>query len=127
MLHEPRPFPRSLPPNRLCGIPHNGLYVQDAIMLSPRPPGRVCPAQRGSRWRDVQHNQRLSRKARSASGGRYLPGLAPRGAVRAIACSLSAGSACSGGVRYCNPRNALQEGPGLASLSMSAGARWRLL
>jgi zinc D-Ala-D-Ala dipeptidase len=33
----------------------------------------------------------------------------------------------SGGVRYCNPRNALQEGPGLASLSMSAGARWRLL
>jgi hypothetical protein len=32
----------------LCGIPHNGLYVQDAVMLSPRPAGRVCPAQRGS-------------------------------------------------------------------------------
>ena len=46
------------------------------------------------RW-CVQHNQRASRNARSVSDGRYRPGLVPSGAVRAIACSLSAGSACS--------------------------------
>ena len=31
-------------------------------------------------------------------------------------------ASCSGGVRYFNPRNACQEGPGLAPLPMSAGA-----
>jgi adenosine deaminase len=74
---------------------HFRMYVQDAIMLKTRLAGRGFPAQRGLGWRGVQHNQRPSRNARSASGARYLPGFVPRGAVRAIACSLSAGSACS--------------------------------
>ena len=41
----------------------------------------------------VPHNYSASRNARSWSGGRYLLGVAPSGAVRAIARSLRAGSA----------------------------------
>src|SRR5215212_9216226 len=37
------------------------------------------------RWRTAAHNQRPSRNASSASEGRYLPGLAPSGAIRATA------------------------------------------
>jgi hypothetical protein len=39
--------------------------------------------------------QSPSRNARRVSDRRYLPGLVPNGASRAIACSLRAGSACS--------------------------------
>jgi hypothetical protein len=38
-----------LPQNRLCRIPRNGLYVQDAVMLSAGSAGRFCPAYRRSR------------------------------------------------------------------------------
>ena len=63
--------------------------------------GCVFPAQGVLAWRVAQHNQRLSRNARSASEGRYLPGLVPSGASLATACSLSAGSACL--VYACGP------------------------
>jgi hypothetical protein len=34
------------PPNRLCGIPHNGLYVPRTVMLRTGSAGGVSPAQR---------------------------------------------------------------------------------
>jgi RNA-directed DNA polymerase len=83
------------PPNPLRGIPRNGLYVRRMVMLKTRSEGGVCPARSDSGWGGVQHIQSASRNARSVSDGRYLPGLVPSGAVREIACSLSAGSACS--------------------------------
>jgi hypothetical protein len=44
-------------------------------------------------------DQSPSRNARTGSGGLYRPGLVPIGAVRAIACSLRAGSAAEVGCR----------------------------
>ena len=47
----------------------------------------------------ARHNQSCSRNASSVSGARYRPVFVCGGVVRARACSLSARSACSGGVR----------------------------
>jgi len=74
---------------------HAGLYVRRMVMLKTRSEGGVCPARSDSGWGGVLHIQSASRNPRSVSDGRYLPGLVPSGAVREIACSLSAGSACS--------------------------------
>ena len=58
--------------------------------------GRGCLPWRGSLGcleRTVLHNQRLSRKASTGSGGWYRPGVVPGGAVRASARSFSSRSA----------------------------------
>jgi hypothetical protein len=80
--------PDALKGARPVVCPANG-YVDEGLDAS----GSPCSARLGC-WR-VQHNQSASRNARSVSDGRYLPGLVPSGEVRAIACSLRAGSACS--------------------------------
>ena len=70
------------------------LYAPRPVMSRGAFRGRVLPAQRVLGWWAAAHNQRSSRNARSVSDGRYRPGLVPSGAIRAIAFSLSAGSAC---------------------------------
>jgi hypothetical protein len=77
------------------GDTHVRLYVQSAVMLSASSTGGDFPCVERVPVHRTQHNQRSSRKASSASEGRYLPGVIPRGAVLAIASSLSAESACS--------------------------------
>ncbi len=71
------------------------LYVPSTVMLRTHSGCSDVVGGLGLRWGHAQHNQRFSRKAKSVSGGRYRPGFAPSGAVRAIARSLSAASACS--------------------------------
>ena len=79
----------------MIGNGHAGFYVQRPIMCNPASVARVSLLSAIWGGRGAAHNYRPSRNARSASDGRYRPGLVPSGAVRAIAFSFSAGSACS--------------------------------
>jgi hypothetical protein len=77
---------------QLCRCRHNCFHAGRTVM----PSESAFSLLRWWLWgRDARHNQRSCRNARRASGGWYRPGLTPRGASRAAACSLSAGSACS--------------------------------
>ena len=66
------------PPNPLCRIQHNGLYVPRTIMLNTRPAACVLPAQSNSGWRAVQHN----RPARIEARAFRIRGPAARATVR---------------------------------------------
>lgn len=79
-----------LPHCGLCGYPHNAHYGRWPLMLR----GGLRAWWLGGVRCVAAHNQSASRNARRLSGGRYLPGGVPSGAIRAIACSLRAGSAC---------------------------------
>jgi hypothetical protein len=79
--------------NALCRHRHKAFYAVHRLM--PRPGWQGSPAggeRRRAAW-GRRHNQRLSRKARRASGARYRPGAVFGGAVRASARSFNERSA----------------------------------
>ena len=72
-------------------------YAESGIMRNGAAGVAWVPCRGGAspdgRGREVPHNHRLSRKARTGSGGRYRPGVVWGGVVRASARSLSSRSA----------------------------------
>jgi hypothetical protein len=65
----------------LCGHPHRSIYADTVTMPSSAICGCVCRVV-------PRHSHRLSRNARTLSVGRYRPGRASGGVVRARAFSL---------------------------------------
>ena len=114
----------------LCGAPHKSAYVGHRIMPRvDREPlwGRVS-------GRFARHNpagpgdvHRLSRKARTASGGWYRPWGVSSGVTRSRAACLRVRSAFTGGVGYCNCPNASQWRAVTSGLMGWAVGRWRRL
>jgi hypothetical protein len=68
--------------------------LHDYADLVVKPTAARSRCSGGLRLGGCRHIQRSSRKARSASGGRWRPGLAASGFVRSIACCLWVMSAC---------------------------------
>lgn len=71
-----------------------GAHAESAVMPSGLAEFGVLADRQQWRWWAARHNQSASRNAKSWSLGRYRPGLAPRGAILAIASSFKRWSAC---------------------------------